>query len=380
MKNLLIPTLLVGCLLLAGGCASPRSTSSQVFGLMPDGTPIHSYTLKNAHGMEADILNYGGTMTRLLVPDRHGQFADVILGFDNLDDYLTSSPYFGCLVGRYANRIAGGKFMLNGKTYTLATNNAPGGLSCSLHGGDAGFDKRVWTVRPVSETGREGLRLDYISPDGEEGYPGTLHVTVHYWLTDDNVFRIECQAWSDQDTVFNLTHHNYYNLEGEGSDTVNNHLLTIEADRFTPVDQGLIPTGAIVPVAGTPFDFRTPHVIGDRLGEQNQQLELGLGYDHNWVLNRQEGGLVKAGELFEPRSGRVMEVWTTEPGLQFYGGNFLDGTLTGKSGRKYKHRSGLCLETQRYPDSPNQPAFPSTTLERGKIYNTVTEYRFRTRH
>ena len=205
---------------------------------MPDGTPIQKYTLKNAQGMEADILNYGGTVTRLLAPDHQGQFADVVLGFDNLDDYLTDSPYFGCLVGRYGNRIAGGKFTLNGETHTLATNNDPGGIGCSLHGGEVGFDKRVWTATPLSETGREGLRLDYVSPDGEEGYPGTLHVTVHYWLSDDNALRIEYQAWSDRDTVINLTHHNYYNLAGEGADTINDHLLTIEADQFTPVDKG----------------------------------------------------------------------------------------------------------------------------------------------
>jgi aldose 1-epimerase len=365
--------------LLLAGCAHTRPGTSRTFGKMPDGEPIQVYYLKNANGMEAGVLTYGGTMTTLLVPDNQGKLADVLLGFDNLDDYRTNSPYFGSLIGRYGNRIAHGKFTLNSQTYTLPANDHPGDIPCSLHGGDKGFDKRVWTATPISETGRQGLRLDYVSPDGEEGYPGTLHATVYYWLTDDNVLRIEYEAYADRDTVLNLTQHNYYNLAGEGSGTINDHLLTIEGARFTPVNKGLIPTGVLQPVAGTPFDFTTPRAIGERVNAKNEQLEFGLGYDHNWVLNNQDGTLAKAGELYEPQSGRVMEIWTTEPGLQFYGGNFLDGSLVGKSGKKYEHRSGLCLESQHYPDSPNQPTFPSTTLEKGKVYSSVTEYRFSTR-
>ncbi len=379
MKHLNYLTLLTCVAALLAGCTHTKPTTSRDFGTMPDGQPIQVYYLKNASGMEAGILNYGGTMTRLLVPDKQGKLADVLLGFDNLDDYRTNSPYFGCLIGRFGNRIAHGRFTLNGQTYTLPTNNVPGGIPCSLHGGDQGFDKRVWTATPLSETGRQGLRLDYVSADGEEGYPGTLHVTVRYWLTDDNVLRIEYEAFADKDTVINLTQHNYYNLAGEGSGTINNHQLTLRADRFTPVDKGLIPTGALAPVAGTPFDFTQPRAIGERLNDKNEQLEFGLGYDHNWALNSQDGSLALAGELYEPTSGRVMEIWTTEPGLQFYGGNFLDGTLRGKSAKKYEHRSGLCLETQHYPDSPNQPSFPSTLLKRGQIYRSATEYRFLTR-
>jgi len=379
MKTILQLTLIACGSLMIAGCTHTRPTTSRTFGTMPDGDPIQVYYLKNANGMEAGILNYGGTMTRLLVPDKQGKLADVLLGFDNLDDYRTNSPYFGSLIGRYGNRIANGKFTLNGETHTLATNNDPGDMPCALHGGERGFDKRVWKATSISETGRQGLRLDYVSPDGEEGYPGTLHVTVHYWLTDDNALRIEYEAYSDEDTVVNLTQHNYYNLAGEGSGTINNHLLTIEADHFTPVNKGLIPTGVLQPVAGTPFDFTTPHAIGERLEETNEQLEFGLGYDHNWALNSQDGSMAKAGELYEPDSGRVMEIWTTEPALQFYGGNFLDGTLTGKSGINYEHRTGLCLETQHYPDSPNQPSFPSTTLEKGRILRSATEYRFSAR-
>lgn len=375
-----IHTILLGAgSLLLTRCAPTSPPASTGFGTLPGGGEVTKYTLKNSNGMEADVINYGGIMTRLVVPDRNGRTADVLLGFDNLDDYRTKSPYFGAIVGRYGNRIANGKFSLNGKTYKLAKNNDPGGIPCSLHGGTKGFDKRMWRATPVAKAGRQGVRLDYTSQDGEEGYPGTLHATVHYWLTDNNVLRIEYSVSSDKDTVANLTNHNYYNLGGEGSGTINQHLLTIEGDRFTPVDKGLIPTGKLQPVTGTPFDFTSPHAIGERVNARDTQLKYGGGYDHNWVLDNQTGRLAKAGEVADPGSGRVMEVWTTEPGLQFYGGNFLDGTLTGKSGRKYPCRSGLCLETQHFPDSPNQPDFPSTTLKAGTIYQSVTEYRFKTR-
>jgi aldose 1-epimerase len=375
MRPSLTHPLLASLPFLLAACSSTPPIAPRSFGTMPDGREVKEYTLRNSHGMEAGVISYGGTMTKLSVPDKNGKFSDVLLGFDNLDDYRKKSPYFGALIGRYGNRIANGKFLLNGQAYKLATNNEPSGVKCSLHGGKLGYDKRVWTVTP----GGNNLRLDYTSPAGEEGYPGTLHVTVHYTLTEDNVLRVAYEARADQDTVLNLTQHNYYNLAGEGSGTINGHQLTINADRFTPVDKGLIPTGAYQPVSGTPFDFTTPHTIGERVGAKNDQLKYGLGYDHNWVLNSQSGRLAQAGELYEPKSGRVMEVWTTQPGLQFYGGNFLDGTLTGKSGKKYKHRTALCLESQHYPDSPNQPNFPTTTLKAGQVFKSVTEYRFKTR-
>ncbi len=368
----------IGSLFLAR-CAPTAPPSSSGFGVMPGGGQVRTYTLKNANGMEADVINYGGIMTRLLVPDKKGQAGDVLLGFNDLKDYRTKSPYFGAIVGRYGNRIANGRFSLNGKQYKLATNNDPGGIPCSLHGGLKGFDKRLWKATPVSKSGQQGVRLDYTSADGEEGYPGNLQVTVHYWLTNQNTLRIEYEARSDKDTVINITNHNYYNLAGEGSSTINNHQLTINGGHITPVDAGLIPTGKLQAVAGTPFDFTTPHAIGERVNAKDTQLKYGLGYDHNWALNSSNGSMAKAAEVYEPTSGRVMEVWTTEPGLQFYGGNFLDGTLTGKSGRKYPYRSGLCLETQHFPDSPNQPNFPSTTLKAGTTYRSATEYRFKSR-
>ena len=369
----------IGSLVFLAQCASTPLPGSSGFGVMPGGGEVRSYTLRNSNGMEADVINYGGIMTRLLVPDQKGRTADVLLGFKDLGDYRRKSPYFGALVGRYGNRIANGRFSLDGTSYKLATNNDPGGIPCSLHGGIKGFDKRLWKATPVAKPGRQGVRLDYTSPDGEEGYPGTLQVTVHYWLTDRNVLRMEYEARADKDTVLNLTNHNYYNLTGEGSGTINDHQLTIHGDRFTPVDEGLIPTGALQPVAGTPFDFTTPHAIGERVDAKDTQLKYGLGYDHNWVLDNQSGSMAKAAEVYEPTSGRIMEVWTTEPGLQFYGGNFLDGTLTGKSGTKYQHRTGLCLETQHFPDSPNQPSFPTTVLKAGDTYRSATEYRFKTR-
>jgi aldose 1-epimerase len=382
MKSIALALLPLSLAALLSGCKTPSTTppTSKAYGTTADGKPVEVFTLKNANGMEADILTYGGTMTRLLAPDRTGQMADVLLGFNNLADFETKSPYFGCLVGRYGNRIAHGKFKLEGKTYTLATNNAPDDIPCSLHGGLKGFDKRVWKGTAVSQPGMQGVRLTYVSPDGEEGYPGTLNVTVHYWLTDNNTLRIEYEAYAtDKATPINLTQHNYYNLAGEGSGSINGHLMRIAADKYTPVNSGLIPTGELAPVAGTPFDFTTPRTIGERVNADHPQIKYGGGYDHNWVLNSQDGTLALAAEVFEPKSGRVMQVWTTEPGLQFYGGNFLDGTLTGKSGKQYEHRTGLCLETQHYPDSPNQPNFPSTILQPGKVYKSVTEYRFNSR-
>jgi aldose 1-epimerase len=374
--SLTLAALLAGC---ASAAKSPSAASSRTYGTLSDGTVVTAYKLSNANGMTTEILDYGGIMLGLTAPDRNGNLADVMLGFDNLADYESKSPYFGCLVGRYGNRIANGKFTLDGRTCTLATNNDPGGIPCALHGGEKGFDKRMWKASPVSRADAQGVRLTYTSADGEEGYPGNLKVTVHYWLTDANTLRIEYEAYTDKATPINLTQHNYHHLAGEGSGTVNDHLVMIVADKYTPVNAGLIPTGELAPVAGTPFDFTKPTPIGERVNADNVQIKYGGGYDHNWVLNNQDGDMAMAAEVFEPKSGRVMQVWTTEPGLQFYGGNFLDGTLTGKSGKTYEHRSGFCMETQHYPDSPNQPNFPSTILEPGKVYKSATEYRFNSR-
>lgn len=345
------------------------------FGETEDGKTVYLYSLQNSNGMKADIINYGGTIVRLFVPDRLGEMADVVLGFNTLEEYVEKSPYFGCIIGRYGNRIANGKFVLNGKTYTLATNNDPGGIPCALHGGIKGFDKRVWDARPGFKGENPQLELQYTSKDGEEGYPGTLYVTVCYRLTDSNELVIEYSATTDKPTPVNLTQHSYFNLHGEGNGHIMDHILSIKAKEFTPVNKGLIPTGEIRPVKNTPFDFTKPNTIGKRINADNQQIKFGGGYDHNWVLVK-EKGLRLAATVYETYSGRYMEVWTTEPGLQFYSGNFLDGTLIGKSGRPYPHRSGLCLETQHYPDSPNQPSFPSTILNPGEVYKTTTVYRF----
>ncbi len=348
------------------------------FGATADGDPVHLYTLKNRNGMSADIMTYGGTVVRLMAPDRDGQLGDITLGFDNVADYEAKSPYFGCLVGRYGNRIAGGKFSLNGKTYTLATNNG----TAHLHGGDVGFDKKVWKAKPVVKGMSAGVTLWYTSADGEEGYPGNLKVKVTYLLTDNNELEIRYHATTDQATPVNLTNHMYFNLRGEGVGDINSHVLMIDADRFTPVDAALIPTGELAPVAGTPFDFTTPTAIGLRVDDDHDQLALGGGYDHNFVLNKPYGMMGLAAEVYEPVTGRVMQVYTEEPGIQFYGGNFLetDGVVrVGKSGVPYNFRNGFCLETQHFPDSPNQPDFPSTILEPGGTYETTTVYRFSAR-
>jgi aldose 1-epimerase len=343
----------------------------QTFGTLPSGEDVPIYTLRNAHGVEARISAYGATLVSLRVPDRDGNLADVILGFDSLEGYLGDHPYFGAVVGRYGNRIASGKFTLDGQEYTLATNNGAN----SLHGGNRGFDKVLWTG------GMEGdrLTLTYVSPDGEEGYPGTLTATVIYSLTEDNALQIDYEATSDQPTVVNLTNHAYFNLADAGASTILDHQMMLNADAFTPVDEGLIPTGEIRPVEGTPFDFREPTAIGARIDADDEQIRFGGGYDHNFVLNRTTEGLALAARVYEPTTGREMEVVTTEPGVQFYTGNFLDGTITGKGGVIYQHRSGFCLETQHYPDSPNQTDFPSTVLRPGATYQSTTLYRFSVR-
>lgn len=351
--------------------ASDKLTT-QAFGKMPGGEEVSLYTLKNSKGMEAAITNYGGIVVSLKVPARGGAAADVVLGFDTLDGYLKDHPYFGAIIGRYGNRIAKGLFTLNGTQYKLARNNGEN----SLHGGLKGFDKQLWTGKAGSSTDGPSVELTYVSKDGEEGYPGTLSAKVVYTLTESNELRIDYSATTDKDTVVNLTNHSYFNLAGQGEGTIPGHELMLAADRFTPVDSGLIPTGELRPVEGTPFDFRKPTAIGARIEQDDEQLKLGKGYDHNFVLASGGGALALAARVTDPKSGRVMEVLTTEPGIQFYTGNFLDGSVIGKGGKAYAHRYGFCLETQHFPDSPNQPKFPSTVLKPGAEYRTSTVYRF----
>jgi len=354
----------------AAGAAEPVK---EPFGTTPDGVAVERYTLKNAKGVEIGVITYGARVTHILVPDRSGTMANVTLGFDTLDGYLKDNPYFGAIVGRYGNRIAKGKFTLNGKTYTLAVNNGPN----ALHGGLRGFDKRVWAARAMTGiNGAPSVELTYVSKDGEEGYPGTLTAKVTYTLTNDSALRIDYELTSDKDTVANVTNHAYFNLAGQGNGDILGHQIEINADRFTPVDAGLIPTGELKPVAGTPFDFRKMTAIGARIEADDQQIKLGGGYDHNFVLNGEAGTLRQAVRVTEPTSGRSMEVLTTEPGVQFYTGNFLDGTITGAGGKVYKRRFGFCLETQHYPDSPNHPAFPSVVVKPGQPYKSTTVYRF----
>ena len=360
-------------LLLVGAVSLHAATkiSHTDFSSTPDGTPVQLFTLTNAKGMEARIATYGGTIVSLKTPDRNGTLADIVLGFDSLAGYLSPEPYFGALIGRYGNRIGHAKFTLGGKEYTLPKNDGDN----TLHGGERGFDKRVWTAHELPDG---GLQLTYVSKDGEEGFPGNLTATVVYHLTDANELKIDYSATTDKPTVVNLTNHSYFNLKGAGTGDILDHLVTIHADRFTPVDAGLIPTGELRSVEGTPFDFRQSTAIGARIEKDDEQLKLGKGYDHNWVLNRRGNGLSLAAHVEEPTTGRVLEVLTTEPGLQFYTGNFLDGTLKGKGGSVYGHRSGFCLETQHYPDSPNKPRFPSTELKPRGHYKTSTVFRFST--
>jgi len=342
------------------------------FGKTAEGTAVDLYTLTNAHGLEAKITNYGGIVVSLKVPDRNGRLDDVVLGFDQLDDYLKGHPYFGALVGRYGNRIAKGKFMLNGKAYTLATNNGPN----ALHGGLKGFDKAVWQAKEAEGKDGPALELTYASKDGEEGYPGNLTAKVVYTLTSKDELRVDYAATTDQDTVVNLTQHSYFNLAGAGSQDILEHRMMLNAEKFTPVDSTLIPTGELRGVKGTPFDFTSPTAIGARISQDEEQIRFGKGYDHNFVLKGAGGSLELAARVTEPTTGRIMEVYTTEPGVQFYAGNFLDGTNIGKGGKVYKFRYGFCLEAQHFPDSPNQPAFPSTVLKPGQKYKQTTVYRF----
>jgi len=368
---------LVG-LAITGVCASTagQSITKEPFGKTDEGIAVDLYTLTNAKGAEAKITTYGGIVVSLKVPDRNGKFDDVVLGYDNLAGYLKNNgPYLGALIGRYANRIAKGKFSLNGNEYHLAQNNGEN----HLHGGVRGFDKVVWTGRALRVRNGAVLELTYLSKDGEEGYPGNLSVKVGYTLTDNNELRIDYSATTDRRTIVNLTHHSYFNLAGQGNGEILKHQLFINANQFTPTDAGLIPTGELRKVRGTPFDFTRATAIGTRIDQDDEQLKFGRGYDHNFVLNKNGKSLTLAARAFESTTGRVMEVFTTEPGMQLYTGNFLDGSITGKNGKVYNQHYGFCLEAQHFPDSPNKPAFPSVVLSPGRQYAQTTIYRFSVR-
>ena len=350
----------------------PRIKKS-LFGKTPDGAEVYLYTLTNKRGAEVSIMTYGARVVSLKMPDRNGKIGDIVLGYDNLDGYLKDTAFFGAIAGRYANRIAHGKFSLDGKTYTLPLNDGPN----SLHGGTQGFDKRVWTAKDVSTPAAEALELTYLSKNGEEGYPGNLTSHVTYTLTENDELRIDYSATTDKDTILNLTNHSYFNLAGEGNGDILDEEMMINADQFTPIDATFIPTGKLENVAGTPFDFRKPTPIGARIDQDNEQLKFGKGYDHNFVLNRDgKTGLVLAARVYDKKSGRELEVLTTQPGVQFYSGNFLDGSIHGKGGVAYGHRFGFCLETQHFPDSPNHPNFPSAVLKAGARYHQVTVFKF----
>jgi aldose 1-epimerase len=362
-------TLTAAALALMTVSCAPKS-NSRSFGKTPDGDAVDLYTLTDGKGVEATISTYGGVIVSLTAPDRTGKAGDVVLGFDDFNGYLKPPPYFGAIIGRYGNRIGHAKFTLDGVTYQLAKNDGDN----TLHGGRRGFDKRIWKV---NSSNSHSIELSYLSKDGEEGFPGNLSTTVTYTLQDHEL-RIDYSATTDKDTVINLTNHSYFNLAGQGQGDILGHQLTIHADRFTPIDKTLIPTGELRSVEGTPFDFRQPHAIGEGINSSDEQIVLGQGYDHNFVLNRAGSGLELAARVMEPTTGRVLEVLTTEPGMQFYTGNSLDGSLTGKGGKTYGRRSAFCLETQHFPDSPNKPDFPSVVLKPGGRYQTATAYRFTT--
>lgn len=342
------------------------------FGRTPDGQPVEVYTLRNVRGMQVRAITYGAIIQAIQVPDKSGHTGDVTLGYDSLSGYLATSPYFGAVVGRYANRIARGRFTLEGRTYRLATNNGPN----HLHGGLKGYDKVVWKAQSFQRGDTVGVKFQHTSPDRDEGYPGKVRVSVTYSLTPKNELMVEYRATADRATPLNLSQHTYWNLAGEGIGQILQHLLTIEADRYTPVDSTLIPTGELADVAGTPLDFRKATPIGARINQKDPQLQYGKGYDHNFVLNRSGTGLVHAARVFDPKTGRTLDISTTEPGLQFYSGNFLDGSIRGKSGHVYGFRSALVLETQHFPDSPNQPNFPSTILRPGQEFWSQTVFAF----
>jgi aldose 1-epimerase len=369
LMSALFSSLATTGLLSAQTASSKAGVQQQPFGTV-DGRAITLYTLTNSHGMEVRAMNYGGIIVSIRVPDRTGQFADIVLGHETLEGYRPNPPYFGAIVGRYANRIANGTFKLAGETYTLPKNDGPN----TLHGGTRGFDKAVWDAEPLK--GKTAVAFSYFSKDGEEGFPGNLRVKVTYAVTDANALEIDYEATTDKATPINLSQHSYFNLKGEGNGDVLDHEIMIKADRFTPVDKNLIPTGELRPVKGTPFDFTTPTRIGARIDDHYDQLVLGHGYDHNFVIHRTGEGLVLAARVYEPTTGRTLEVSTTQPGVQFYTGNFLDGTITGKNGHVYKRRYGFCLETQHFPDSPNHPSFPNTILKPGETFREKTVFKF----
>lgn len=379
LSNLVLAVALGAAYLSSSGCSLAEKGNAklkkQSFGKTAEGTAVDLYVLTNANGAETSITNYGGRVVSLKMPDRSGKLADIVLGFDSFDGYLQKEPYFGALVGRYGNRIAKGRFTLDGVELKLAQNNGEN----ALHGGIRGFDKRVWQAKEIEAGGGRSLELKYVAKDGEEGYPGELTATVVYTLTDANELKIDYTATSDKATVVNLTNHSYFNLAGQGEGDILQHVATISADQFTPVDAGLIPTGELHNVKGTPFDFTSPAAIGARINQDDQQLKFGGGYDHNWVLRGGGGSLKPVAEVFEPGTGRVMQVLTTEPGLQFYTGNFLDGSIRGKQGKVYNRRYAFCMETQHFPDSPNKPQFPSTVLKPGTTYRSQTVYKFSAR-
>jgi aldose 1-epimerase len=352
--------------------SAPESTTSRsVYGKLDDGTEISLYTLTNTAGTTVTITNYGGIIVSIKTADRVGNFEDIVLGFDSLSSYVKNNPFFGCIVGRYGNRIAKGKFKLDGQTYNLAVNNGEN----HLHGGVKGFDKVVWAGDNYKTPDGAVVKLTYTSKDMEEGYPGNLQTEVTYTLTNDNELRIDYKATTDKKTIVNLTNHSYFNLSGNTKTDILNHTVSLAASKFLPVDKGLIPTGRLEDVKGTPFDFTSPTVVGERINDKHQQIQYGGGYDHCWVFDSTDKLTPKA-TVYESTSGRFMEVFTTEPGVQFYSGNFLDGSVTGKFKTVYKKRFGLCLETQHFPDSPNQPSFPSTVLNPGDVYTSQTIYKF----
>jgi aldose 1-epimerase len=379
---LIMAMMFCSCTKRGGDDSGPKSQKAELgvqkqdFGATADGEAVELYTLTNSNGVKAKIMTYGGILVSLEVPDRNGKLADVVLGYETLSDYVSNNPYFGATVGRYANRIANGEFTLDGTKYSLAKNNGEN----HLHGGIKGFDKVVWAAESFKEEAAAGLKLTYLSKDGEEGYPGNLKCTVTYTLTNDNGLKISFDAQTDKATVVNLSHHSYFNLAGQGNGDILGHKLMINASRFTPVDEGLIPTGELRSVKGTPMDFTEPAAIGARINEDDQQLKYGGGYDHNWVLSKTSSDEPDlAVRVYEPTSGRVMEVYTTEPGVQFYAGNFLDGSITGKGNKVYKHRYGFCLEPQHFPDSANKQNFPSVVLRPGQRYAHITTYKFSVR-
>ena len=360
---LAIPAILI---ILTISMQGKTSVSKQAFGHTSDGTAVDIYTLADGK-VEARVITYGGIIVSLRTPDRNGKLDDVVLGYDSVDQYIAQTPYFGAIIGRYANRIAHGSFQLDGKTYSIPKNNGDN----ALHGGIRGFDKVVWTAQQI----KDGVELTYVSKDGDQGFPGTLTTTVRYTL-EGGALRIEYAATTDKDTVLNLTNHSYFNLAGQGKGDVFGHVVKIDASRFTPADASQIPTGELKPVEGTPFDFRTPHAIGERINADDAQLHLGKGYDHNFVLDHAQGQLTEAAEVYEPTTGRILRVLTTEPGVQLYTGNNLDGSITGKEGRVYKQYSALCLEAQHFPDSPNHANFPTTELKPGRAFHSVTVFQF----